>query len=75
MLSGRKRNQPACLVAHDLLNKLSAIIGHCDLLNEMTEQGTEYARRISVIRELADSAAKELAEHQRKLANEIQKAG
>ena len=74
MPSKEKRDQRAYL-AHDLINKLSAIIGHCDLLKEMTEQGAEYARRVGMIRDLADSAAKELAEHQRKQAKEIPKAG
>ncbi len=64
----RERHQPACMVAHDLVNKLSDIVGHCDLLNEMTEQGTEYARRLAIIKDLAKSAAKELAEHERQVA-------
>ena len=75
MASEGERHQPVCLVAHDLVNKLAAIVSHCDLLSEMPELGTEYARRLVVIRDLAASAAKQLSEHQRKVAAEIRKAG
>ena len=34
-----ERHEPACRVAHNLVNTLSAIIGHCHLLNEKIEQG------------------------------------
>ena len=75
MQSNRERHQPVCMVAHDLVNKLSDIVGHCDLLNEMTEQGTEYARRLAIIRDIAESAAKELTEHQRQVATAVRRAG
>ena len=54
-------------------SKLSGIVGNCDLLYEKTEKGTDYARRLAVIRDLAESAAKELANHQRNVENK--KAG
>jgi hypothetical protein len=63
------------MVAHDLINQFSDIIGHCDLLIEETEQGTEHARRLTLIRDIAKGAAKELAEHQRQLEAETRKAG
>ena len=75
MRSKQARHQPACMAAHNMLNKLCVIIGHCDLLNEMTEQGTEGARRLAIIREIADSAVKELVEHQRTVEAEGEKAG
>jgi hypothetical protein len=53
------------MAAHHLVNQLSAIVGHCDLLIEMTEQGTEHARRLAVIRDIANTAAKEQKDHQR----------
>jgi hypothetical protein len=56
--------QPACQIAHNLVNKLSAIIGHCELVSTKAEQGTECAKRLVLIRDLAKSAAKELTEHQ-----------
>jgi hypothetical protein len=61
-----RRRGPRNLQVHDLINKLSVIIGNCDLLNEMTAQGTETARRISVIRAIADEAVKELTKDIRK---------
>lgn len=75
MGSKSERHQPVCMVAHDLVNKLSAIVGHCDLLIEITERDPEYARRLTLIRDIAKAAAEELAEHQRKLAAETRKAG
>jgi len=39
----------------------------------MTEQGTEYARRLAIIKDLAKTAAKELAEHERQVAAEIRR--
>jgi len=74
-MPSKEKPQQQTYFVHDLINKLSAIIGHCDLLKERIELGAEYAKRVNMIRDLADSAARELAEHQRKLANEIRKAG
>lgn len=75
MASRGRRHQPACMFAHDLINKISAIVGNCDLLYEKTEKGTEYARRLAVIRDLAESAIKEITEHQLKAEAESRKAG
>ena len=64
------------MFAHELLNKMGAIVSRCELLNERTEQGTEYARQLAVIRGIAESAVNELIEHQRRAeANETRKAG
>lgn len=52
------------MVAHYMINKLGAIIGYCDLLIETTEKATEQARRLGMIRELAETAVKEMVEHQ-----------
>jgi hypothetical protein len=57
--------EPADLLVHNVVNKLSAIIGFCDLLIEKAEkQDAECARRLLSIHELAKSAAKELTDHQ-----------
>jgi hypothetical protein len=49
MGSTGERHEPAGRVAHNLVNTLSAIIGHCDLLNEKIERhrGRKAARRCS----------------------------
>jgi hypothetical protein len=75
MSSKRERHQPVCMMAHHLINHLSAIAGHCDLLIERTEHGTEFATRLTLIRNIAETAAKELNDHQMKLAAEARKAG
>jgi hypothetical protein len=63
------------MVAHHLINQLGAITGHCDLLIEQTEQGTEYVRRLRLIRQIAETAAKELVEIQREVDAKTRKAG
>jgi hypothetical protein len=75
MDSTGKRHEPASMEAHNLVDILSAIISNCDLLSEKIEQGTEAARRLATVRELAKSAVKQLTEHQRALAAESGKAG
>jgi hypothetical protein len=65
MQSHTEKHQPRCVVAHDVVNKLSAIIGFCDLLKERVEEhDAECAKRLGLIHDLAQSAAKELVEHQ-----------
>jgi hypothetical protein len=75
MGSTGERHEPACMVAHNMVNVLSDIIGHCDLLSEKIEPGTEAARRLATVRDLAESAVKQLTEHQRALAAESRKVG
>ena len=75
MASERERHEPACMVAHNLISKLAAIVGRCDLLNEGTKQSAGSAKHIAVIRDIAESAIKELTEHQRSIEAERQKAG
>jgi len=75
MSSKRERHQPVHMVAHHLINQLGAITGHCDLLIEQTEQGTEYARRLTLIRAIAETAAKELVEIQREVEAKTRKSG
>ncbi len=74
MSSKRECHQPVHMVAHHLINQLGAITGHCDLLIEQTEQCTEYARRLTLIRAIAETAAKELAEIQMEVGAKTRKA-
>ena len=60
----RERHQPAFMVTHSVVNKLSVIMGNCELLIEIAEKDTEVARRLAVIRDVADAAVKELTRHQ-----------
>lgn len=75
MRSKTRHNEPACMVAHNLIGKLSSIIGNCDLLIERTEPDTELAQRLGVIREIASTAVHELVEHQRQTEAGKRKAG
>ena|GEM_PF-3267320 len=56
--------QPSCLLAHSLINKLSVIVGRCDLWREKTPEESECYQRLMAIRELAKSMAEEITQHQ-----------
>jgi hypothetical protein len=60
-------------LAHDVVNKLSAIVGLCDLLIEKMEHGSEAASQLTTILDLASTAAADLKAFQRHLAARIQR--
>jgi hypothetical protein len=60
MQSTGERDRSVGLVTHDLINKLSAIVGNCDLLLDTAEEGTEQARRLNLILDMANATAAEL---------------
>jgi hypothetical protein len=77
MQFNREQHQPACLLAHEQINKLSAIIGFCDLLIEKAEerdQDQECVKRLVSLHDLAKSAIKTLVEHQCELAVVIRRS-
>jgi hypothetical protein len=47
-------HHPVCLYAHDLVNKLSAIVGRCDLSLE-AERSADHDKHVKIIREIAKS--------------------
>mgnify|MGYP001606955445 CR=1 FL=1 len=54
---------PSCSLAHDLLNKLTAIMAQCDLL--LPESTTPAdAQRVHVIQDLARQIAQRVVQHQ-----------
>jgi|HubBroStandDraft_1064217.scaffolds.fasta_scaffold00024_62 hypothetical protein len=57
-------HEPDCVLAHDIVNKLSVIIGNCDLLSEQVQPGSEFAKRLRLIHDVAQGIARELNEHQ-----------
>jgi hypothetical protein len=65
MASEREPHELASVIAHDLINKLTVNVGHSDPLIESTERGTEYARQLTLIRDITESAAKDLIDHRR----------
>lgn len=48
------------MVAQELVIRLAVIVGDCNVLCETVEQGTEHARRLFLIRDIVESAVKEL---------------
>jgi hypothetical protein len=63
------------MVAHEMISKVSALLGQCDLLIGMTEPGTAIEKKAAQMRRLAASIVDELKAHQRKADEEGLKAG
>lgn len=53
---------PTCLLAHHFVNKLSVIIGQCELLDDHVIE-PECAERLRVIRQTAHAMAAEINHH------------
>ena len=66
MAKHHRPHEPACMIAHGMINKFADIIGHCDLLGEIVEPNSEVSRRVNTIREVARECVAELREHERK---------
>jgi nitrogen-specific signal transduction histidine kinase len=62
--SARECHRPLCMLAHDLVNKLSVIIGCCDLLNDSDRPDPEDAKHVQRIRDTAKSMAERLSHEQ-----------
>jgi hypothetical protein len=55
---------PVCPLAHSLLDKLTVIVGHCDLLTEARSTDSVSSQHLKLIRQAAQSMAVELEDHQ-----------
>ena len=66
--SGTSRYQPPSLVAHNLIDNLSVLIGQCDLLMEKTPQDSPTMKHVLTIQMIAKSVVDELKELQSDLA-------
>jgi hypothetical protein len=55
---------PSCLLAHELVNKLSVVVGYCDLLTNHALEDLELHKRLDAIREITLGMAKQLNDHQ-----------
>jgi hypothetical protein len=53
---------------HDLVNQLAVIVGHCDLVSDDLEQGSQSAKRVVAIQEIIRGMAQELNEYQYRLS-------
>src|ERR1700684_201752 len=63
------------LVVHDLVNKLAVIVGHCDLLSDHLTDGSQCAKRVSAVQEIAREIAKELNEYHGQVLEATRSAG
>lgn len=63
--------EPACLLAHRLVDKLSVIVGHCELVSGEVEPGSECAKRLDLIQNVAAEMAKELSMHQCRVSEAV----
>jgi hypothetical protein len=52
----------------DLVNKLAVISGHCDLLSDHLKDGSQSARRVSAVQDIAREMAKDLDEYHHQLS-------
>ena len=59
--TAEKRAHRFCLLAHGLINTMTAVVGNCDLLRDTAKLDGESLGRILRIRELAMSVAHTLA--------------
>ena len=59
-----EKYQPSCLLAHELVNKLSVVVGYCDLLRDYMPEDSAGQGQLGKIREIAKAMAEELNTHQ-----------
>jgi len=52
------------MLAHHLINRLTVIVGYCDLLVEEAPEDSTSLKRLLQMREIATSAAEELSHHE-----------
>ncbi len=62
--STRQFDEPAYLLEHRLIDELAVIVGNCDLLEAKVEAGSEFAKRLALIRYTAKQMANELQQDQ-----------
>lgn len=65
--SSEMEHGPSCLLAHEFVNKLTIIIGNCDLLIEREAEAeipdSHSMRRLQVIRDAASRLAGDIQQH------------
>jgi hypothetical protein len=71
----RECDRTACSLACRLIDKLTVIVGNCDLLREEMESGPADARRLDLIRFTAKEIANEFGGCQCRLLEAVRSAG
>lgn len=56
--------EPECPIAHDLVNKLSVIVGYCDLMMKTTPEDSPLLKQIQAVRSIARAMAGDLIKFQ-----------
>lgn len=64
----RNKHEPVCPLAHALINKVSVVVGNCDLLLEQLPEDSSLLSRLKMVRDTANSIAADLVEFQQDLA-------
>jgi hypothetical protein len=62
--SSENLHEPECPLAHHLIDKLSTVIGNCDLVLEKAPEDSPFLRQMLLIRNVAKSMAADLAKFQ-----------
>jgi signal transduction histidine kinase len=51
-----------CLLAHDLINDLSVILGRCELLSELKTENADVAKHLQMLQEAAQHMLTKISE-------------
>ncbi len=62
------------LFAHNMINRLAVIVGHCDLLKELLVEDAKHMNHVDLIKKNALSMAEDLKDYQRSIAT-MKRAG
>jgi nitrogen-specific signal transduction histidine kinase len=65
--------KPSGTLAHELINRLSVIVGNCDLLKDALPRNSESANRLCLIKDVAKSMAEDLQTHETDLDEMMQR--
>jgi hypothetical protein len=68
-------DRTACSLACELIDKLTVMVGNCDLLREEMEAGSADSTRLDLIRGMAKEIAKELGGCQCRLLEAVRSVG
>ncbi len=65
------RPLPVCLLAHEMIKRLTEVIGNCDLVRTKIRVDSESSKRLFAIREIACCMVVELNRHQCELNGQM----
>ena len=55
---------PGCALTYSLLDRLTVIVGHCELMGATVSADSSSSKHLSIIRQAAQSMAAELKDYQ-----------